>query len=79
MQAAPNVTMGQLGPMDRANAYNQPNNIQSMPNAGAPHMNQWQQQGVRPQQQSVPVLSQLQRQLSAGNTQQHNPYHQGQY
>jgi len=79
MQAAPNVTMGQLGPMDnRGQTYNQPNTIHGMQTAGGPHMNpQWQQTGPR-QQQPNPGLSQLQRQLS-GNSQQHNPYHQPPY
>ncbi|CAG2183967.1 unnamed protein product, partial [Oppiella nova] len=58
MQAAPNVTMGQMGSMDnRPNSFNQNTNMQSMGNTGGPHMNQWQTSGQRPQQ----VVSQLQR------------------
>ena len=76
MQAAPNVTMGQMAPIDnRPTTFNQ-NNMQGMSNTGAPHMNQWQNPGQRPQQ---PMVSQLQRQLSGGNQQPHNPYHQNQY
>lgn len=78
MAAAPNVTMNQMAPMDnRANSFNQTANMQPMANTGGPHMNQWQTTGQRPQQ---PMVSQLQRQLSGGNQQQHNPYHhQNQY
>ncbi|XP_054168464.1 mediator of RNA polymerase II transcription subunit 12-like protein isoform X2 [Oppia nitens] len=72
MQAAPNVTMGQ---MSQPNQFNQNNSMQQMvSNTGGPHMNQWQTSGQRPQQ----MVSQLQRQLS-GNNQQHNTYHQNQY
>lgn len=85
MQAAPNVTMGQMGhgPMDNRQTYNQHQSMpmQSMQTGPGTHMGaQWQQAGPRGGSQQNPnLMSQLQRQLSGNSNQQMNQYNQGHY